>query len=103
MTKFQVSGEKQHAVSHSHEDVGNTTPTKTNLQNFLKICMFNARILKNKFSDLEALAASDDFHIIGVSELWINTENRDFLVEYNLSDYSMFSCEQQDKKKVEVF
>ena len=60
--------------------------------------MFNARSLRNMFSDLEALAASDDFHIIGVSESWINTENIDFLAEYNLPNYSTFSCERQDKK-----
>ena len=40
--------------------------------------MFNARSLRNKFSDLEALAISEEFHIIGISESWINTENRDF-------------------------
>ena len=48
-----------------------------------------------EFSDLEALAASDDFHIIGISESWINTENRDFLAEYNLLNYSVISCERQ--------
>ena len=36
--------------------------------------MFNARSLKNKFSDLEALATSEEFHIITVSKSWINTE-----------------------------
>ena len=30
--------------------------------------MFNARSFSNKFSDLEALATSEKFHIIGVSE-----------------------------------
>ena len=60
--------------------------------------MFNARSLKSKFSDLEALATSEDFHIIGVSESWMNTENRDFLAEYNLPNYSVFSCERQNKK-----
>ena len=62
--------------------------------------MFNTWSLSNKFSDLESLAASDDFHIIGVSESWINTENKDFLSEYNLFNYSMFICERQDEKKV---
>ena len=40
--------------------------------------MFKGRSIKIKFSDLEALATSEEFPIIGVSESWINTENRDF-------------------------
>ena len=60
--------------------------------------MFNVCSLRNKFSDLEALAASNDFHIIGLSESYISTENRDFLAEYNLPNYSMFSCNWQNKK-----
>ena len=32
------------------------------------------------------------------AEQWINTENRDFLAEYNLPSYSIFSCERQNKK-----
>ena len=30
--------------------------------------MFNAHNLRNKFSDLEALATSEEFHVIGVLE-----------------------------------
>ena len=60
--------------------------------------MISARSLRNKFSELEALATSEDFHIIAVSESWINTENRDFLTEYNLPSYSIFSCKRQNKK-----
>ena len=62
--------------------------------------MFNARSLRNKFSDLEAFASTEDFHIIAVSESWIYTENRDFLALYNLPSYSIFSCERQNKKVV---
>ena len=53
---------------------------------------------RNTFSDLEALASSKEFHIIAVLESWINTENRDFLAEYNLPSYSLFSCEWQNEK-----
>ena len=48
--------------------------------------MFNARSLKNKFLDLETLATTDDFHIIGESKSWLNSENRDFLADYNMSN-----------------
>ena len=59
--------------------------------------MFNARSIRNKFIDLEALAASEKYHIIGVSESWLDTENRDFLAEYNLPGYSLFSCERNNR------
>ncbi len=39
--------------------------------------MFNVRI-RNKFPDLEALVATDEFQIISVTESWLNTNQRDF-------------------------
>ena len=65
--------------------------------------MFDVRSLRNKFSDLKTLATFEDFHIIAVSESWINTENRDFLAEYHLPGYSIFTCERQNKKSGGVF
>ena len=59
--------------------------------------MYNARYLKNKSLELEALATAEELHIIGVSESWINTDNRDFLAECNLQSYLMFSCEKQNE------
>ena len=55
--------------------------------------MINARSIRNKFIDLEALTASEFFHIVGISETWLDTINRDFLAEYNLPGYTMLSCE----------
>ena len=46
------------------------------------------------------LVSSEEFHIIGVSESWINTENWDFLAEYNLPSYSMFIFERHTHTKV---
>ncbi len=59
--------------------------------------MFNARGIRNKFPDLDTLAASEDYHIIGVSESWLDTENRDFLTEFNLPGYFLFSWERRDR------
>ena len=44
------------------------THTDTNVHNFSKISMFNTHSFRNKFSDLEALAESENVHIIDVSE-----------------------------------
>ena len=63
----------------------------------IKACLINARSLRNKFTDLETLAAMDEYHIIGVAETWINTENRDYLAEYQLPGYTFFSCERKQR------
>ena len=65
--------------------------------NKVKCCLFNARSIRNKFIDLEALAALEEYHIIGISESWLDTENRDFLAEYNLPGYTLFSCERNNR------
>ena len=69
-----------------------TTPVKS-----IRICYVNARSLRNKFTDLEEIAASNNYDIIGVTESWINTTTRDFLAEYNLLNYSLFSCERTNR------
>lgn len=63
----------------------------------MKVCLINARSLRNKFQDLAALNFLEDFDIIGVTESWINTENRDFLAEYNINGYSLFSGERAQR------
>ena len=59
--------------------------------------MINARSIRNKFSDLEALAALEDYDIIGVTETWLNTDRRDYLAEYSLPGYKMFNCERVNR------
>ena len=63
----------------------------------LNVCLVNARSLRNKFLDLAALAYFEEYDIIGVTESWINTEGRDYLAEYNLKGYSLFSCERSQR------
>ena len=63
----------------------------------LKVCLVNARSLRNKFHDLAAIAFLENFDIIGVTESWVNTEKRDFLAEYNIQGYSLFSCERSER------
>ena len=70
-----------------------TTPES----NHLKACYINARSLRNKFEDLQVLASTHDYDIIGVTESWLNTENRDFIAEYKLPGFSIFSCERTNR------
>ena len=63
----------------------------------IKVCYVNARSLRNKFEDLEAIAAMDKYHIIGVTESWLDTSNRDFIAEYSIPAYTIFSCERENR------
>ena len=53
--------------------------------------------MRNKFHDLAAIAFLENFYIIGVTESWINTEKRDFLAEYSIKGYSLFSSEWSER------
>ncbi len=53
--------------------------------------------MRNKFSDLEALALFENYDIIGVTESWINTEERDFLAEFAIPGYCLFNSERKNK------
>ncbi len=57
--------------------------SSTEKRKVIRCCMLNARGKRKRFLDLETLAASEDYHINGVSESWLDIENRDFIAEYN--------------------
>ena len=112
-TSVFVQVKKRGALRSTPDDVSdNATPvTNENLNRIvdsrvsdmptvkehIKACLINARSLRNKFTDLETLAAMDEYHVIGVAETWINTENRDYLAEYQLPGYTFFSCERKQR------
>ena len=53
--------------------------------------------IRNKFTDLEALAVMDQYHIIGVTESWLDTSNRDYIAEFELPGYTIFSFERENR------
>ena len=63
----------------------------------MKILYANARSLRNKFTDLEEVAFTENYDVIGITETWLNTENRDFLAEYKLPGYTTFEKSRTDK------
>ena len=67
-------------------------------QNILKILYVNARSLRNKFEDMEEVVFSENYDVIGITETWLNLENRDFLAEYKLPGYTIFEKSRTDKK-----
>ncbi len=46
---------------------------------------------------MEELVATEKFDIISITESWLNTNDRDFLAEYNLPGYSIFSCDRENR------
>ena len=58
----------------------------------------NARSLRNKFSELEEIAFTENYDIIGVTESWLNLQSRDFLAEYNIPGYVTFEKSRVNKQ-----
>ncbi len=86
---------KQRSIAYSRRvDVSDSSLEK---RSCIKCYMFNARSIRNKLLDLETLAAAEDYPSIGVAESFLDTENGDFLAEYNLSGYSLFSGERNNR------
>ena len=86
-------------VKHNNVSLYQSSSSNSTIlrQNNIKICFVNARSLRNKFTDLETLALTENYDIIGITETWINTEVRDYLAEFALPGYSIFNAERKDK------
>ena len=46
---------------------------------------------------MEEVVLTDNYDIIGVTETWLNTKNRDFIAEYNLPGFTIFEKSRTDK------
>ena len=56
--------------------------------NFPKVLFLNARSIRNKVSDLQALLLLDSFDVVVMVETWLDRNYQDF--ELNLEDYNIF-------------
>ena len=72
-------------------------PTSLTTRNKLRVFYVNARSLRNKFSELEEIAFTDNYDIIRVTESWLNLQNRDFLAKYNIPGYVTFEKSRVNK------
>ena len=57
--------------------------------NPLRIVLFNARSIRNKFSELRALLTVENIDVVGITESWIHGDTRDFSGEYMIPGYKM--------------
>lgn len=60
--------------------------------------LLNARSLRNKMPAFRAWVAASCYSAIAVTETWIDTAGRDFLGEFDLPGYAMFSKERVGRR-----
>ena len=100
---FLLAKKRTALRSNQHSNI-NSNLRVTNFQvvshlniGHIKVFLVNARSLRNKFTDLETHAFVDDYDIIGITESWLDTKQRDFLAEYSLPGYTIFSSERNGR------
>ena len=86
---------KRPAGSRSSNHIENSSRPN---RNKLKVFYVNARSLRNKFSDLEEIAFTENYDVIGVTESWLNIEVRDYLAEYKIPGYITFDKSRVNKQ-----
>ncbi len=63
----------------------------------LRAVLLNARSVRNKFDELKELTLVNSWDIIGITEIWIRSNDRDFIGEYRLKGYSLFNKDRLNK------
>ena len=91
---FQV---KKRAGCRNITIVNNNDITSSTDSDKIRACYFNARSLRNKFNELQALVYLENYDIIGITETWINSTRVDYLAEYALPGYDIFCCERTNR------
>ncbi len=91
------SWQKIHSSGNRERNSANHRTTDLPDSDYIKSCYLNARSIRIKFSDLEELVATEKFDTIAITESWLNAKDRDFLAEYNLPGYSIFSCDRENR------
>ena len=61
----------------------------------LRAVLFNARSIRNKFPEFQALVATEVPHLVAITESWIRTSDRDFEAEFEIPGYQLFHKDRQ--------
>ena len=64
----------------------------------LRVLLFNARSLRNKFLEFQALVATENPHLVAISETWIKSSTRDFEAEFEIEGYQLFCKDREGKE-----
>ena len=77
----------------------NKSSLVNNSSSKIKVYQTNARSLRNKFTELSSLVASQNFDIICITESWVSESvNRDFLSEYELNGYNAYFYQRENRQ-----
>ncbi len=60
--------------------------------------LINARSIRNKFRELQALIKVKSWDIIGITEIWIHSQDRDLIWEFNINGYCIFNKDRINKE-----
>ncbi len=60
--------------------------------------MLKARSVRNKLDEIKELILVNSWDIIGITETWIRSNDRDFIGEYSLKGYNLFNKDRLNKK-----
>ncbi len=66
--------------SNIYSKVGKISDTKR-----LRGVLINARLIRNKFRELQAFVTIKSWDIIAISDTWIHSQDRDFIGEFRLN------------------
>ena len=95
----EITTNKRNACAKKTPHKNSTKPDSLDLNVFY----VNARSIRNKFDDLEEFLLADNYNAIGITKSWSNTENRDFLAEYNIPWFTMFEKSRINRNDGGVF
>ena len=60
----------------------------------------NIRSIKNKFTELETIVATESPDIIGITETWLDCENKEFISEFSLEGYTLINNDRKGRRGV---
>ncbi len=64
----------------------------------MRVVLINARSIRKKFRELQALVKVKSWDIIGITETWIHSQDRDFIGEFNIKGYCLFNKDRINKE-----
>ncbi len=83
----------QSKLTNKHVEVIKIANTKR-----LRAVLINARCIRNKFRELQALVKVKSWDIIGITDTWIHSQDRDFIREFKINGYCLFNKNRINKE-----
>ena len=86
----------QHNTNSFQHNTNSFQHSHSKVNNILKVLYANVQSIRNKFVDIQAEIISNSYDMIGLTETWL--DNDDFIAEYNIPNYVIFTKERTGKR-----